>query len=343
MDSHVYRKAANRLPALADLAVLRFNTRGTSSDRGTSRARSTEARASGSTWPRRWSTPSSTTCPGCGWSAGRSAPSWRSSGAATRWWRAPSCSLRRCTGRPTPTWTPGRRSAGRWSRWCRSSTTTCARRRRGARFARVPQAEVVGVDGAKHLWVGEPYVRIVLERDRAPRRSRRLPAADRDLIRVAAGAPVFIESCSVTSEETPWARSTLDGQEGSGHRGVEGDRAGHRARLRRGGRRRRAGVPLGRGARRGRQGGRGAAAGRPWSSPPTSPTARPRARPWPRRSNGSATSTSWSTTPAARTSSSSSRICGWPAGTRSCGSTSTRPWRSATPWRRTCWSAAAGR
>ena len=36
MDSHVYRKAANRLPALADLAVLRFNTRGTSSPHGTS-------------------------------------------------------------------------------------------------------------------------------------------------------------------------------------------------------------------------------------------------------------------------------------------------------------------
>ncbi|MET1052595.1 MAG: alpha/beta hydrolase [Mycetocola sp.] len=36
MDSHILRKAAARLPALADLAVLRFNTRGTSSDRGTS-------------------------------------------------------------------------------------------------------------------------------------------------------------------------------------------------------------------------------------------------------------------------------------------------------------------
>lgn len=36
MDSHVLRKAAARLPALADLAVLRFNTRGTSSPRGTS-------------------------------------------------------------------------------------------------------------------------------------------------------------------------------------------------------------------------------------------------------------------------------------------------------------------
>ena len=34
MDSHLYRKASNRLPALADLAVLRFNTRGTESERG---------------------------------------------------------------------------------------------------------------------------------------------------------------------------------------------------------------------------------------------------------------------------------------------------------------------
>src|SRR5580704_14671448 len=36
MDSHVLRKASYRLPALADLAVLRFNTRGTSSERGRS-------------------------------------------------------------------------------------------------------------------------------------------------------------------------------------------------------------------------------------------------------------------------------------------------------------------
>ena len=36
MDSHIIRKAAARLPALADLAVLRFNTRGTTSPRGTS-------------------------------------------------------------------------------------------------------------------------------------------------------------------------------------------------------------------------------------------------------------------------------------------------------------------
>src|SRR5437763_8684639 len=36
MDSHLLRKAANRLPALAGLAVFRFNTRGTASERGRS-------------------------------------------------------------------------------------------------------------------------------------------------------------------------------------------------------------------------------------------------------------------------------------------------------------------
>ena len=36
MDSHIFRKAAFRLPALADVAVLRFNTRGTASEAGRS-------------------------------------------------------------------------------------------------------------------------------------------------------------------------------------------------------------------------------------------------------------------------------------------------------------------
>ena len=36
MDSHIYKKAANRLPALAAISVVRFNTRGTTSDAGTS-------------------------------------------------------------------------------------------------------------------------------------------------------------------------------------------------------------------------------------------------------------------------------------------------------------------
>jgi len=43
MDSQIFRKAAARLPALARIAVLRFNTRGTSSAHGTSEGRFDQA------------------------------------------------------------------------------------------------------------------------------------------------------------------------------------------------------------------------------------------------------------------------------------------------------------
>ena len=36
MDSHLYKKAANRLPAMAGIQIIRFNSRGTSSQAGTS-------------------------------------------------------------------------------------------------------------------------------------------------------------------------------------------------------------------------------------------------------------------------------------------------------------------
>ena len=36
MDSHIFKKAANRLPAMAGITVVRFNTRGTTSEAGTS-------------------------------------------------------------------------------------------------------------------------------------------------------------------------------------------------------------------------------------------------------------------------------------------------------------------
>ena len=47
MDSHLFRKAAWRLPALADLAVLRFNTRGTTSAAGTSQGQFDASTAEG--------------------------------------------------------------------------------------------------------------------------------------------------------------------------------------------------------------------------------------------------------------------------------------------------------
>lgn len=73
MDSHIIRKAAARLPAQADLAVLRFNTRGTTSPRGTSDGAFDGGASSSSMWPQRWTLFGAGACraPGC-W-AGRSA------------------------------------------------------------------------------------------------------------------------------------------------------------------------------------------------------------------------------------------------------------------------------
>jgi hypothetical protein len=162
MDSHVLRKASYRLPALAGLAVLRFNTRGTTSDRGTSEGEFGEGDterydvAAALEWaeyhdlPRTWL---------LGWSFGTE--------LALRWGRDPvvegaillSPPLRRATdadldawaefGRPLVALVPERDD------YLRPPEAR-------ERFKRVPHAEVVGVDGAKHLWVGEPYVRTVL-------------------------------------------------------------------------------------------------------------------------------------------------------------------------------------
>ncbi|MFD1540324.1 alpha/beta hydrolase [Nonomuraea guangzhouensis] len=163
MDSHVFKKAANRLPALADLAVLRFNTRGTSSERGTSSG--TFDGGEGERFdvaaaleyaeyhdlPHVWVV---------GWSFGTE--------LTLKWARDPlvegaillSPPLHRATDEDLDAWAGfGRPLVALVPEFDDYLRPEEARRR----FARVPQAEVIGVDGAKHLWVGEPYVRIVLD------------------------------------------------------------------------------------------------------------------------------------------------------------------------------------
>ena len=162
MDSHVIRKASYRLPALADLAVLRFNTRGTASEQGKSQgefgAGETEqhdveaavAYASAAGLPRLWL---------LGWSFGTE--------LALRWGALPevegaillSPPLRRATDHDLDAWAASGKAltalVPEFDDFLRPDEAL-------PRFARVPKADVIGVDGAKHLWVGENYVRIVL-------------------------------------------------------------------------------------------------------------------------------------------------------------------------------------
>jgi uncharacterized protein len=162
MDSHLLRKASNRLPALVDIAVLRFNTRGTTSPHGTSDGAFDEARGE------RFDVDAAiaagldlgaTPLVLLGWSFGTDLvlKHARQRGVDAVVLLSP----------------PLRHTSDtELAAWARSSISMTvlvpelddflrpdeARRR----FAVVPQAEVIGVEGAKHLWVGERYVCRVL-------------------------------------------------------------------------------------------------------------------------------------------------------------------------------------
>ncbi|MEZ0448965.1 alpha/beta hydrolase [Cellulomonas sp. ICMP 17802] len=163
MDSHVYRKAAWRLPALADLAVLRFNTRGTASPRGTSGGtfdagvaerfdvHAAIEFAEFHDLPRRWLV---------GWSFGTELVLMHGRDPSIEGAILLSPPLHRATDADLDAWAQFGKPlvvlVPELDDYLRPEE---ARRR----FARVSQAEVIGVDGAKHLWVGETAVRRVLD------------------------------------------------------------------------------------------------------------------------------------------------------------------------------------
>jgi alpha/beta superfamily hydrolase len=163
MDSHVYAKAANRLPALADVAVLRFNTRGTTSAAGTSEGSFDNAvgeqhdveavvgwaLAEGlpNVWLLGWSFGTDLALkhgllPGVMGAILLSPPLRFSAPADLERWAS--------DGRPLVALVP------EYDDYLRPAEAR-------ERFAVVPQAEVVGVDGAKHLWVGEKFVSRALD------------------------------------------------------------------------------------------------------------------------------------------------------------------------------------
>ena len=163
MDSHLLRKASFRLPALASLAVLRFNTRGTSSEQGTSEgefgAGETErydvaaaiSYAAEAGLPGRWL---------LGWSFGTElALKWGLDTPSVEGAILLSPPLHRTTDADLDRWAASGKPLTALIPELDDYLRPDEARRR---FARVPSAEVIAVDGAKHLWVGEPYVRIVM-------------------------------------------------------------------------------------------------------------------------------------------------------------------------------------
>ena len=163
MDSHVLRKMAWRLPALADLAVLRFNTRGTTSAAGTSEGTFDEARGEGLDLAaaidevRRRGLPDPWLV---GWSFGTDVILRHGNVEGVAGAVLLSPPLRFTTADELALWNePGCPLVCLVPEFDDYLVPDAARER----FAPVAQADVRGIDGAKHLWVGEKHVKRVLD------------------------------------------------------------------------------------------------------------------------------------------------------------------------------------
>lgn len=163
MDSHLYKKAANRLPAMAGIQIIRFNTRGTESESGKSDGEFDQGRSE--------KLDVLAAIDYCfdqlkvkdlyvvGWSFGTelalkyahdgrikelillSPPLIATSDEDLAFWAK--------DGRPITALVPEHDDYLK---------PEAAR----ARFSKVPNVKEIDVDGAKHLWVGEPMVYLVL-------------------------------------------------------------------------------------------------------------------------------------------------------------------------------------
>lgn len=163
MDSHIYKKAANRLPSLAGITVVRFNTRGTTSDAGTSEGQFDngvserldveamlqycfEELGLSNVWV-------------VGWSFGtdlalQHAKDPRHSGLILL-----SPPLRTTTAAQLEYWNSDPRPIVALIPEFDDYLVPHAARER---FSVIPHAQIIAVEGAKHLWVGEPSVYRVL-------------------------------------------------------------------------------------------------------------------------------------------------------------------------------------
>jgi len=163
MDSHIYKKAANRLPAMAGITVVRFNTRGTSSDAGSSSGTfdngvaehfDVEAMLSycfdilklENVWV-------------IGWSFGTDLALQHAKDPRHKGLILLSPPLRTTTDDQLEYWNTDRRPITALVPELDDYLQPEAAR---ARFANVPTIKIIAVAGAKHLWIGEPSVHRVL-------------------------------------------------------------------------------------------------------------------------------------------------------------------------------------
>jgi alpha/beta superfamily hydrolase len=163
MDSHIYKKAANRLPAMAGITVVRFNTRGTASEAGSSTGQfdnGVSERFDVEAMLRYcfdtlklenvWVT---------GWSFGTDLALQHAKEPRHKGLILLSPPLRTTTDAQLEYWNTDPRPITALVPELDDYLKPAEAR---ARFAIVPKLKVIAVDEAKHLWVGEPAVHRVL-------------------------------------------------------------------------------------------------------------------------------------------------------------------------------------
>jgi alpha/beta superfamily hydrolase len=163
MDSHIYKKAANRLPSMAGITVVRFNTRGTSSEAGTSTGTYDNGRAE------KFDVEAMITY--CfetlglqelwvvGWSFGTSIAISHARDPRIKGLILLSPTLLDIVDGDLEFWAADGRPV---TALIPEHDDYLKPEQARERFAVIPQVNLIAVDGAKHLWVGEPYVHRVL-------------------------------------------------------------------------------------------------------------------------------------------------------------------------------------
>ena len=163
MDSHVYKKAANRLPAMAGITVVRFNTRGTTSEAGSSTGEFDNGKAEHFDveamlaycfdtlkLENLWVT---------GWSFGTDLALQHAKDPRHKGLILLSPPLRTTTNEQLEYWNSDPRPITALVPELDDYLQPPAARER---FAIVPKINIIAVDEAKHLWLGEPSVHRVL-------------------------------------------------------------------------------------------------------------------------------------------------------------------------------------
>lgn len=163
MDSHIYKKAANRLPAMAGITVVRFNTRGTSSEAGSSTGEFDNGKSEHFDVEAMlrycfetlklenvWVT---------GWSFGTDLALQHAKDPRHKGLILLSPPLRTTTNEQLQYWNSDPRPITALVPELDDYLQPDAAKQR---FAIAPSIKVIAVDDAKHLWVGEPAVHRVL-------------------------------------------------------------------------------------------------------------------------------------------------------------------------------------